>query len=64
MENTTQIAPLLAKTVADKPLNWFYPNVFVRGELNGIQGTPGDGSLAATGVWSATDRRLTLDPEK
>jgi hypothetical protein len=29
--------------VPDKPLEWFYPNVFVRGELNGVQGIPGDG---------------------
>jgi hypothetical protein len=33
----------LAADVEDKPTEWFYPNVFVRGELNGIQGIPGDG---------------------
>ena len=37
------IAPLWAAGVPDKPLEWFYPNVFVRGELNGVQGIPGDG---------------------
>jgi hypothetical protein len=37
------IVPLLAADVEDKPTEWFYPNVFVRGELNGIQGIPGDG---------------------
>jgi hypothetical protein len=47
MENFKQekspITPLLAADVEDKPTEWFYPNVFVRGELNGIQGIPGDG---------------------
>jgi hypothetical protein len=51
MENTTQItaataaeiSPNWASGVPDKPLEWFYPNVFVRGELNGLQGIPGDG---------------------
>ncbi|MCL1821090.1 MAG: helicase RepA family protein [Oscillospiraceae bacterium] len=42
MENNI-IAPVWAVSVPDKPLDWFYPNVFVRGELNGIQGMPGDG---------------------
>jgi hypothetical protein len=37
------LVPLLAADVKDKPTEWFYPNVFVRGELNGIQGIPGDG---------------------
>ena len=37
------ITPLWAAGVPDKPLDWFYPSVFVRGELNGIQGIPGDG---------------------
>jgi RecA-family ATPase len=37
------IAPAWAVDVPDKPLEWFYPNVFVRGELNGVQGIPGDG---------------------
>ncbi|GHU87254.1 hypothetical protein FACS1894202_01200 [Clostridia bacterium] len=37
------VAPLWAASVPRKPIEWFYPNVFVRGELNGIQGTPGDG---------------------
>jgi hypothetical protein len=39
----TPIVPMWAAGVPDKPLEWFYPNVFVRGELNGIQGIPGDG---------------------
>jgi hypothetical protein len=39
----TPITPLLAADVKDIPTEWFYPNVFVRGELNGIQGIPGDG---------------------
>jgi predicted ATP-dependent serine protease len=47
LENATQtigaIAPMWAAGVPDKPLDWFYPNVFVRGELNGVQGIPGDG---------------------
>jgi len=42
-QNTAPIAPLWAVDVPDKPLEWFYPNVFVQGELNGIQGKPGDG---------------------
>ncbi|MCL1820399.1 MAG: helicase RepA family protein [Oscillospiraceae bacterium] len=42
MENNI-ISPVWAASVPDKPLDWFYPNVFVRGELNGIQGMPGDG---------------------
>ena len=37
------IAPAWAVDVPDKPLEWFYTNVFVRGELNGVQGIPGDG---------------------
>jgi hypothetical protein len=37
------IAPMWAVGVPDKPLEWFYPSVFVRGELNGVQGIPGDG---------------------
>lgn len=37
------IAPIWAVSVPDKPLDWFYTSVFVRGELNGIQGIPGDG---------------------
>ena len=37
------ISPMWAAGVPDKPLEWFYPNVFVRGELNGVQGIPGDG---------------------
>jgi hypothetical protein len=37
------ITPLWAAGVPDKPLDWFYPSVFVRGELNGVQGIPGDG---------------------
>jgi hypothetical protein len=41
--NAASIAPLWAVGVPDKPLEWFYPNVFVRGELNGVQGIPGDG---------------------
>jgi hypothetical protein len=41
--NTPSIAPMWAAGVPDKPLEWFYPNVFVRGELNGVQGIPGDG---------------------
>jgi hypothetical protein len=40
---TAPVAPLWATSVPDKPLDWFYPNVFVRGELNGIQGVPGGG---------------------
>jgi len=32
------ITPIWASEVPDKPLEWFYPNVFVQGELNGIQG--------------------------
>jgi hypothetical protein len=45
MENATRntIAPMWAASVPDKPIEWFYPNVFVRAELNGIQGIPGDG---------------------
>jgi hypothetical protein len=42
-QNTQPIAPMWAVGVPDKPLEWFYPNVFVRGELNGVQGIPGDG---------------------
>ena len=42
MDNNA-ITPLWAAGVPDKPLNWFYPSVFVRGELNGVQGIPGDG---------------------
>jgi len=42
MENNI-ISPVWAAGVPDKPLDWFYPNVFVRGELNGMQGIPGDG---------------------
>jgi len=42
MSNNT-ISPVWAAGVPDKPLDWFYPNVFVRGELNGVQGIPGDG---------------------
>jgi len=42
MENNI-IAPVWAAGVPDKPLDWFYPNVLVRGELNGVQGIPGDG---------------------
>jgi hypothetical protein len=42
MDNSA-ISPLWAAGVQSKPLEWFYPNVFVRGELNGIQGIPGDG---------------------
>ena len=42
-QNTEPIAPLWAAEVPDKPLEWFYPSVFVRGELNGVQGIPGDG---------------------
>ena len=41
--NSVQIAPMWAVGVPDRPLEWFYPNVFVRGELNGVQGIPGDG---------------------
>jgi hypothetical protein len=41
--NAAPIAPLWAVGVPDKPLEWFYHNVFVRGELNGVQGIPGDG---------------------
>jgi len=41
--NNAPLAPMWAKNVLDKPLEWFYPNVFVRGELNGVQGIPGDG---------------------
>ena len=41
--NAAPIAPLWAAGVPDKPLEWFYPNVFVSGELNGIQGMPGCG---------------------
>jgi RecA-family ATPase len=41
--NAPPIAPMWAVGVPDKPLEWFYPNVFVRGELNGVQGIPGDG---------------------
>lgn len=37
------IAPMWAAGVPDRPLDWFYPSVFVRGELNGVQGIPGDG---------------------
>ncbi|GHV16958.1 hypothetical protein FACS189425_02220 [Clostridia bacterium] len=40
---TANIEPLLASSVPRKPIEWFYPNVFVRGELNGIQGTAGVG---------------------
>jgi hypothetical protein len=40
---TPPITPMWAVGVPDKPLEWFYPNVFVRGELNGVQGIPGDG---------------------
>lgn len=42
-QNAAPVAPLWAASVPDKPLEWFYPNVFVRGELNGIQGVPGGG---------------------
>jgi RecA-family ATPase len=42
-QNTAPIAPMWAAGVPDKPLEWFYPSVFVRGELNGVQGIPGDG---------------------
>jgi hypothetical protein len=42
-EKKSPLVPLLAADVEDKPTEWFYPNVFVRGELNGIQGIPGDG---------------------
>jgi hypothetical protein len=42
-QEKSPIVPLLAADVKDKPTEWFYPNVFVRGELNGIQGIPGDG---------------------
>jgi hypothetical protein len=42
-EKQSPITPLLAADVKDRPTEWFYPNVFVRGELNGIQGIPGDG---------------------
>ncbi len=41
--NNCSIAPVWAAGVPDKPLDWFYPSVFVRGELNGVQGIPGDG---------------------
>jgi hypothetical protein len=41
--NAAPIAPLWAVGVPDRSLEWFYPNVFVRGELNGVQGIPGDG---------------------
>jgi hypothetical protein len=41
--NTAPIVPMWAVGVPDKPLEWFYPNVFVRGELTGVQGIPGDG---------------------
>jgi hypothetical protein len=41
--NAAPISPLWAVGVPDKPLEWFYPSVFVRGELNGVQGIPGDG---------------------
>jgi hypothetical protein len=42
-QNNRAIVPLWAVTVPDKPLEWFYSSVFVRDELNGIQGIPGDG---------------------
>ena len=38
-----KITPMWATGVPDKNLDWFYPSVFVRGELNGVQGIPGDG---------------------
>jgi hypothetical protein len=47
MDYTTQdnceIAPLWAAGVPDRPLDWFYPSVFVCGEMNGVQGIPSDG---------------------
>jgi len=43
MKNNNAIPPVWAADVPDRPLDWFYPNVFVRGELNGVQGIPGDG---------------------
>jgi hypothetical protein len=43
VQNSGAIAPLWAAGVPDKPLEWFYPSVFVRGELNGVQGIPGCG---------------------
>jgi hypothetical protein len=42
-QNNKIITPMWAAGVPDKPLEWFYPAVFVRGELNGIQGIPGAG---------------------
>lgn len=40
---TATIEPIWAAGVPDRPLEWLYPSVFVRGELNGVQGLPGDG---------------------
>jgi hypothetical protein len=42
-QQSPSIAPAWAVDVPDKPLEWFYPNVFVQGELNGVQGIPGCG---------------------
>jgi hypothetical protein len=42
-QTAAPIAPLWASNVPVTPLEWFYENVFVRGELNGVQGIPGDG---------------------
>jgi hypothetical protein len=39
------IAPSWAVDVPNKPREWFYPNVFVKGELNSLQGIPGDGKI-------------------
>ena len=43
MTSNNLIVPVWAVGVPDRPLDWFYPNVFVLGELNGVQGIPGDG---------------------
>lgn len=38
-----QTTPRWASDVPDNQIKWFYPDVFIRGELNGVQGIPGDG---------------------
>jgi len=62
MENNI-IAPVWATGVPDKPLEWFYPNVFVRGELNGVHGIPGDGKtwlMCEIGIYAIAGIYRTL----
>jgi hypothetical protein len=44
-QNSSAIVPVWAVNVPDKSLEWFYPNVFVRGELNGVQGISSNGKM-------------------